>query len=244
MTQSVESATRVEIRRAVRRTPPRWWARPWIIPLAVLFLAVLTYWINKFWGVWGTVRAPVPSHAGFRWYFPLLGVHMVAGFVAWVTAVIQLWPWVRRNHPVVHRVSGRIYVLAAVCGGTAALMIVRFAPPAGILGAVVSTSAWMVTTLIGFVLAVRGKYALHRVFMLYSFATFMAPQWGLLFWEIAQRTPWIANPQFQDYVFQTNRWVAWLINLMIVQWWLLRTTPRQQPLLGRKSPGLVPEGRP
>jgi hypothetical protein len=240
LAQSIESDERVEIPSATPTTPPpRWWARPWIIPLSVLLVGVLAYWINNFWGVWGTSRAPVPPHEGFAAYFPILAVHMVAGFVAWIAGIIQLWPWVRRNYPVVHRISGWTYVSAAVLGGTAALSIVRFAPPAGIFGAVVQTTAWMVTAVIGFVLALRGKYALHRVFMIYSFAIFLAPQWGLLFWEIAQRTPYISNPQFLDYLFQATRWGSLLINITVVQWWLLRTQRRAAfppPLRGRHSP--------
>src|SRR3712207_497631 len=86
-----ESPGTVTVRRVPPRRPRRWWARPWIIPLAVLFVAVLGYWLNKMWGVWGTSQAPVAPHEGFPAYFSWLGVHMVAAFSAWITAILQLW---------------------------------------------------------------------------------------------------------------------------------------------------------
>jgi len=202
---------------------PLWWQRPWIIPLAVVVLAFLAYQVNRFWGVWGTSEAPVSPHGGFTLYFPLLGIHMLGGFTAMFAAMLQVWPRLRRNHPVVHRFSGRIYVVATLIAGTGALLIVRFAPPAGRIGVIVATIIWMTTAVAGFVLARRGNYVAHRAVMLYSFAALMSIVMGVVIVELGLALPVTVNTVYLNYLLESGRWGGLLVDLMIVQWWLLRT---------------------
>jgi uncharacterized membrane protein len=229
------------------RTWTRWWRRPWIIPLLVVILAFLAYQVNRFWGVWDTSRAPVSPHGDYSFYFPLLGTHIVCGFTAMFTAAIQVWPRIRRDHPVVHRASGRIYVVVTLAGGTAALFILRFAPPVGRVGAIVETVLWMTTAALGFAQARRGNYVAHRQLMLYSFATLMSTVWGTVIAEVGLALPVPVDAVYLNYLFEAARWAGFLANLMIVQWWLLRTANRPiefdptnrraaAPILGRVLP--------
>lgn len=218
-----------------RTTEPHWWARPWIIPLLAVIIWFLIYQVNQFWGVWGTSKAPVSPHPGFTAYFPLLGAHMTAGFVALACATLQVWPWVRDNHPAVHRASGRIYVLASLVGGSCGLAIVRFAPPSGRLGIILATVMWMSTSAIGFVLAWRGKYVLHRRFMLYSFATLLSIIWGTVIVKVGMAFPVKVDTVYLNYLIEASRWLGWVVDLVAVQWWLLRSGQPTE-LYGRKSP--------
>ena len=43
--------------------------------------------------------------------------HILFGSVALVTACLQIWPWLRRTHPDVHRWSGRFYLFDGVFPG-------------------------------------------------------------------------------------------------------------------------------
>ena len=54
---------------------------------------------------------PIPPFPGF---YPLLVTHIFLGAVALLAACLQVWPWLRQNHPRVHRISGRIYVAAVL----------------------------------------------------------------------------------------------------------------------------------
>lgn len=241
MTQNIEKAdprvAAVPGRYDHRATPPKWWSRPWIIPLLAVALGFLTYQINQFWGVWGTNKAAVSPHPGFSAYWTLLGGHMIGGFTAMFTAVLQVWPWIRRHHPRIHRISGRIYVVAALVSGTCALSIVRFAPPAGRIGIILATIMWMSTAVIGFFLAWRGKFVLHRRFMLYSFATLMSIVWGVVIVRIGMKIHKM-DMVYLNYLIESSRWVAWVINLIAVQWFLLRTP--NQPLNVPGSKGTRP----
>lgn len=203
--------------------PKRWWSRPWVVPLWVTVLYYLYYQMNPILSV-PPDQAPVSPHPGFPAYYPLLIVHMTGGTIAMLTACLQVWPWMRRQHPKVHRVAGRMYVFAGTIPAfMAGMSIVWFAPPAGKLGVLFSVTGWLVTTVVGYVAIRRRNYALHRRFMLYSFAFVMNNIWGVAFsilWG------WFDIQLTYTYLAEAARWVGWTVNLMLVQWWLERTARR------------------
>ena len=52
--------------------------------------------------------------------------HLAAAFVVYIAGGLQLWPWLRRHAPRVHRWSGRLFVVAAVAialGGPAMKLV-------------------------------------------------------------------------------------------------------------------------
>lgn len=211
--------------------PRRWWRRPWMIPLVLVVAGYLVYQVSPFAGL-DEGTAPTPPHQGFPAYYPLLMVHILCGILAMTTVCLQVWPWLRLHHPAVHRASGRVYVVAALIGGVIGLILVRFAPPVGQIGVSMATLTWMATTLTGYVQARRRKYVLHRRFMLYSFAVVMNNVWGVLIVYTGMHVS--AKIDF-NYLIEAARWVGWVGNLMLVQWWLYRTAGRPVARSVRKS---------
>jgi hypothetical protein len=207
-------------------TPPEWWARPWILPLVLVVLVFFGYQLHRFWGRWEESKAPLPPHFGFSAYYPLLLTHMACGAIAMLTAILQVWPAVRRNNPVLHRYSGRLYVLASLGGGTAGLLILKFAPPIGRIGIGLATVVWMASSVIGWALARAKYYALHRVYMLVSFVTLLSVIWGVVFVEIGLRITDKIDLVYIGYLIEASRWLGWVINLLILQWWLVRTASK------------------
>jgi uncharacterized membrane protein YozB (DUF420 family) len=200
-----------------------WWARSWVIPLWAVVLFYLYYQITPFIGV-PPSEIQVSPHPGFSAYYPILIVHMTAGTIAMLTACMQVWQWLRRSHPKIHRASGRLYVFAgAVPGALAGMTIIWFAPASGKLGVMISVLGWVTTALVAYFAARRGNYVLHRRFMLYSFAFVMNNIWGVFFQII-----WIKFHLTLDftYLLEASRWLGWVINLALVQWWLYRTIDR------------------
>jgi hypothetical protein len=202
------------------RTPPRWWRRPWIIPL---FLAVVGFIVYQASPYVPERTAPTPPHDGFPAYYPLLVVHMIAGTLAMLSVCLQVWPWLRRRHPAVHRVSGWVYVAGAIVGGAVGLIIVRFAPPVGQIGVSAATTLWIVFTVVAVVYARKGRYDLHRRFMLYSFAIIMNNVWGVVIVNVLIRMPFEVG---FTYMLEAARWAGWIVSLMLVQWWLYHTAGR------------------
>ncbi|MEU8266675.1 DUF2306 domain-containing protein [Sphaerisporangium sp. NPDC049002] len=205
---------------AASPTRPTWWRRPWIIPLLLVVVAFLFYQVSPYVP---ERTAPTPPHDGFPMYYPLLVVHMVAGTLAIVTAVFQVWPWLRKRHPAFHRVAGRVYVVSAVVGGVVGLIIVRFAPQVGQIGVAMATILWIGTTVAAYVFARKRRYDLHRRFMLYSFALVMNNIWGVLIVNVGMS---LALDIGFTYYLEAARWIGWTVNLMLVQWWLYHTAGR------------------
>lgn len=218
----------------VRARPSKpFWRRPWMIPLWFVTAGFLYLQLNPFIGV-PEAQAPIPPHDGFPAYYSLLITHIVFGTVSMLTVCLQVWPWLRRQYPAVHRWSGRLYVVACVIAGVLGLIIVPFAPVVGQVGVSMATTLWVVTTLIAYRAARQRKWARHRQFMLYSFALVMNNVWGLVIVRTALELGFTGDI---SYLLEAARWVGWVVNLMLVQWWLYHTARR--PAEGPVSPAVT-----
>lgn len=213
------------------RSGKPFWQRPWVLPLAIAVLYYIYAQAKPFVGV-PEDQAPLQPHQGFPLYYPFLIVHISAGTVAMLTMVPQVWPWLRLHHPKAHRVIGRVYVIAAVVAATMALTIVWWAPKSGKVGALCLALFWLVSTVAAYRAARRGDFVKHRRFMLYSFAIATNNMWAAysLMVMLALRIP--VDPV---YYAEAARWIPWVGNLMLVQWWLYRTARRQSPSLPVES---------
>ena len=195
------------------------WRRPWVGPLAVLVIYYLYTQSKPFVGV-PESRAPLQPHDNFPLYYPVLIVHMISATIAMLAVVPQVWPWLRIHHPKVHRVCGRVYLLGSLVAVAAGLVVIWWAPKSGKIGALCLLLVWGSTSAIAYHAARRRNYAKHRQFMLYSFAIAMNNLWaafGLLA-LVKLRIP--IDPVYQP---EASRWIPWVGNLMLVQWWLYRT---------------------
>jgi uncharacterized membrane protein len=205
------------------------WRRPWIIPLAVVVVYYIYTQASPFVGV-PEDQAPLQPHEGFPAYYPLLSAHIAGGTVAMLTMVLQVWPWLRVHHPRIHRVSGRLYVISAVVSSCLALAIVWFAPTPGKVGALCLDITWLVTTVAAYRAVRRRDFEKHRRYMLYSFAVAANNMWAAYSAMVIQALVIPIDPV----IFQESaRWVPWVGNLMLVQWWLYRTARRKT----QSSPG-------
>jgi hypothetical protein len=214
-----------------------WHRRPWIAPL----LAVC--------GIFVLLRLPVYLQLDYRdaildlqdafpeTHYLLLTGHVLFGSIALLTCCLQVWPWLRRQHPRVHRISGRVYVLAGVLPGgllalVASLIAVQKVP--GIIGNVALSLLWLGTTFAGFRAARQRRFREHRQWMIRSFA---------LCTSIVTNRAWIGIwiavlLPFQDRIYGgdfdallsdavvASIWSSWVVNLIIAEWWMARRPRR------------------
>ena len=198
------------------------WRRPWILPLFAITVFWLYMQIEPVAGV-PEDQLQIPPHENFPAYYPLLITHMAFGTVTVLTVCLQLWPWLRINHPKWHRVSGRLYIVGAVVAAISGLIIVWWAPIPGQLGGAAMLLFWLGITTAAYVTVRRRNYVLHRRFMLYSFAV-PANNFLAFFTYLA-----IDKFQIQvdfAYFLEYARWVPWVLNLMLIQAWLYHTEKR------------------
>lgn len=145
-------------------------------------------------------------------------LHIGLGVVALMIGPVQFFQGLRKRHPKLHRVCGYVYFVAVLLGGVSALI---FAPEA--FGGVSNTAAfsflallWIGSTIAAVISARRGQFPAHRQWMMRSYAlTFAAAtlrlQLGLL----------IALGLSFEQAYLIVPWSSWIINLIIVEWWLL-----------------------
>jgi uncharacterized membrane protein len=205
--------------------------------------------------VWGIFRFYDPSSARLSlaahpWFFPVLLVHILGASVALATCAFQIWPWLRRRHPRVHRNMGRIYVLAGVYpAGIAALVLLALWPeyPINEFSDVLTVLLWLSITTVAFVLARQRRFADHRRWMLRSFAltasftvtlVLVLPIGLVLQRELYSQ--FAGSKAMMDHVGSgVNVWLSWILPLLAVEWWLereqLRRSARRLPTVERRD---------
>ncbi|WP_236700604.1 DUF2306 domain-containing protein [Allosalinactinospora lopnorensis] len=171
--------------------PRRWWRRPWILPLAPLAAVFIAFSVSPYLTL-DPAQARLPLREGSDLHFPMLVAHVVFGSIALVTCCAQVWPWLRRNHPAVHRTSGRVYVFAGVLPAGATAFVVNYLSTSGMAtqtSSYLMAALWLGFTYTGFRMARRRRFAEHREWMIRSFALTLSIVinrfWGVLFMLIA-----------------------------------------------------------
>jgi len=155
--------------------------------------------------------------------------HTVAGVVFAVLGPLQFMSPVRNRFPLVHRISGRIFLPFGIVSGVAALVIGLSFPVWGFGFNQAITTAWSIFMIFAFVNAyvlVRNrKFLAHREWMMRGFATGLAVS---VFRAISEE---ILEPMGYNF---DDRWtIVMLISLPITlaatEFWIRATRPRKSP---------------
>lgn len=147
-------------------------------------------------------------------------LHIFASPVALVLGLFQFLPRLRSARPALHRWSGRIYGLAVLTGGIAglALALGSFERPIAAAGFGALAILWLGVTAQAIRLAMAGRIAAHRRWMIRSYAlTFAAVTLRLVL-------PFFFILGGMDYAETSNYvgWLCWIPNLIIAELYLRR----------------------
>lgn len=208
---------------AQRRPAKQWWQRPWVLPLALVVLAFLIYVWQPYIG-FDIKKARVPLNPGApEENYALLVSHVFFGSVALSTLCLQVWPWLRRNHPAIHRWSGRLYVFAGAlpCALLVAALIPLAGTPLGAVGQTIAASGWIVTTVMGYIRARQRRDGAHRRWMLYSAAFALNIVWGRAVFLVLGAVH-LESASVLLQIGDATTWLGWVINLFAVRVWLDR----------------------
>ncbi|WP_226363949.1 DUF2306 domain-containing protein [Pseudonocardia abyssalis] len=224
-------------------TPAR--LRSAALPLGVLTVVFLGYALPPYLGLDpARARLPLPD---LPWFYPALVLHIACGSVALLTATVQVWPRLRRTHPVVHRTSGRVYLAAVLVGGVAVLGVAPFGLSGGPTAQVANTMLgllWVLTAVAGHRAARQPRFAAHREWMLRSVAlTFSIVAnrfWSTVCVLVFAPSVTSGGPVDAAELAQAvgvSTWLSWVVNLLVVEWWLQRTrSPAPRPVRERVGP--------
>lgn len=191
--------------------------------IAMVILALLTAFVIPF----GFHRAPMEGILGLKttqllqnnWYINSFYIHVYLGGIALATGWQGFLPKIRASYPLIHKISGRIYVLCFLITAITSI-------PAGIYaqGNWISKSGFLcvsmisvITTILGFTAILNKNIAQHRKWMAYSYACCFAAV-SLRLW-----IP-ILYLIIQDRVLVYNfvAWFSWLPNLFFARLFVVK----------------------
>ena len=148
-----------------------WWLLlrrvPWSL-WAVLSVGVALFSYRYVVGI-----GPFPEEiTGNLFASPWLSIHAAAASTALLVAPLQFIARLRKRFPRIHRITGRLYVVACVVGGLTGLPLAwgATAGPIATAGFGILAILWLWTTAVAWRLAVDGRFAEHRRWMIRSIA--------------------------------------------------------------------------
>jgi len=164
--------------------------------------------------------------------------HALFGSIALVLGSVQFWRNLPYGHPTLHRTLGKIYVVVVIGTGTAGLYMSFFSYGGAVTHAGFGLLALSVltTTAIAYVQIRRRNVAVHREWMLRSFA--------LIFAAVTLR---IELPLliivFHDFApaYAIVSWLCWIPNLVLAEVYVRKSrAANSTPLAARpRSPEIV-----
>jgi hypothetical protein len=153
-------------------------------------------------------------------------IHILPGLLFVTLGPLQFNATLRTRHPLWHRVSGRVFLCAALTIGATAL-VMSFAMPA--IGGPVQAAAtaifstYFLSSLIkAFRHIRRREIAKHRLWMIRAFSIGIAvatirPIIGIFF--ATSRLTGLTPREFFGLAF----WIGFALHLVLTEWWLRRT---------------------
>ena len=190
--------------------------------LAIAAFAPLPYLLNSMsdlaanGGEIAVNYAPRPG-----WVHVAFSTHIVFGGLALLLSPVQLSSRVRARVPRLHRVTGRVVLVAIALAGTAGFLLswVNVAGPVGTAGFGTLAVLWVSFAALGLRAILRGDVTTHRRWMLRTFALTYAAV-TLRLWLFA------LIPVLGDFgsAYALVPFLCWVPNLLVVEW-LLRRQP-------------------
>jgi len=146
--------------------------------------------------------------------------HFLGGGVALLIGGFQFSAGLRRARPTLHRWIGRLYLLAIAAGGLGGLGIATIShggPPTHV-GFGLLALLWLVSGVCAYRAIRGGDVPAHRMWMIRNFAlTFGAVTLRIELGVFTGLFGWTFD---ESYI--TVAWFAWVPNLIVAEWWILR----------------------
>ncbi|MCS7476405.1 DUF2306 domain-containing protein [Umezawaea endophytica] len=224
-------------------TTVAFWRRPWIAPLLFVTVAFLAFSVPRYLTLDPT-RSLLPIRENAPLHYPALVLHIFLGSVALLASCFQVWPWFRSRYPSIHRLLGRAYVSTALPAAVLAIPVSIYGHTGfvGSAGNLLLSTVWFATTVAGFRMARQRRFQEHRRWMIRSFALGMSivvnRLWGVLM--IAVVVPLITSTDAEAEAlmmpaFTATVWLSWVVNLLLAEWWIERTSRRRPTAAPRRD---------
>lgn len=148
--------------------------------------------------------------------------HVIGGGIALITGSFQFFPKLRNRNISLHRLLGRIYVIACILSGIAGLGIAFFSTGGYItkVGFLFLAVIWLYTTTRAYLTIKQKKVAAHKEWMIRSYTmTFAAVLLRL-------QLPFYLDFMGMEFLdaYRIVSWSSWLPSLLLIEWLIQRQT--------------------
>jgi uncharacterized membrane protein len=169
---------------------------------------------------------------------PWLALHVGGAATALLAGPFQFLPGLRRRWRTVHRTVGCIYVLGCISGGIGGFVLAfgSTAGPVATAGFGLLAPIWIAATVQGWRLAMQGRYAEHREWMIRSFALTFAAVTLRLFLPVGP----LLGMSFVD-GYRALSFLSWIPNLIVAEAYV-RMTRSARPEPGTAAWPQAPAG--
>lgn len=144
-------------------------------------------------------------------------MHVVGGGLVLLTGALQFWRGLRLKLPLMHRWLGRVYLCFVLIGGIGGLALAPVSDGGVVahFGFGMLAVLWLFSGARAYMAIRAGNIDVHRQWMMRNFAmTFAAVTLRVYLGLFAA-----AGVGFAD-AYPATAWLAWVPNLLIVEWWL------------------------
>jgi len=158
------------------------------------------------------------SYGRFWEYKITVLIHVSCGLIAMLIGPIQFWASFRTKYIKIHRIFGRIYLIAILIGTISATNLawtsgyrISFSWAFGLQAL---AFAWISTTLMAYVSVMKGRIAQHKEWMIRSYVVTL----GFFFFRILNNSFFVKSimPEFTERGV-TIIWFCWAIPLLITE---------------------------
>lgn len=157
-------------------------------------------------------------------------VHVAVSMIPLLAGFTQFARWILKRHPKVHRLMGKAYVLSVCLVTGPASLIMAFYANGGITSRIafcLLALLWIFTTSMGWRMAMKRNWAVHREWMVRSYALTLSAI-TLRIWKYCIVMAFAPPPMD---VYRIVAWLGFIPNLLFAEWLIrrMRRKPQRMP---------------
>lgn len=188
------------------------------LSIAIGLYPLMYFMIDREFGLLDSKSAELLAHLPWNIGFY---THIMLGGFALLIGWSQFSPQLRRNHLNLHRLIGKLYVVAAIISGIAGIYIAYNATGGliAIIGFMSLGVLWVLTTLRAYLLIRNRDVQKHQIMMIYSFSLCFAAVMLRIWLPIL-----IAILGDFEPAYKVVAWLCWVPNLLFAYILIQRIT--------------------
>lgn len=181
-----------------------------LIPIALLTAMALDFWVPAIWNYGHFNARHYIYYWPARWW---LVAHLLGGSLALLLGPFQFSTALRRRAPAVHRWMGRLYLSGVLLASLAATYIgLRVSPDHAFgIALVVLAFAWVTTSGVALLAALRRQFAVHKEWMVRSYVVTFA----FVVFRFSENQLNLFHSLGRSNQAVMNAWICWTVPLLV-----------------------------